>query len=194
MDREDEITDATVVQRQKRRRPSFWVNMGTLVVLAAVILFAQKLSREWITPTLPEEAAENGIVLEDLETDKPFIEAETVEVPHAPESEIKEEVEKILETTPPPRPAPAPKPTSAKQARPSVKKPVKKISPYAKDPYTDGGPMDLDRRENWDRYFLDRPKDGFVKWKVPAGPQRREATAAPLLPTERDRFIPFERE
>lgn len=184
MFQEEDITESTVIQKQKRRRPSFWANVGTLLVLVAAILAAQKVSRKWITPDLPEEEIEAGIVLEDLETEKPLAESEAMAVPSVPEPETE---------TPAAAPTPAPAVTPPPPAK-KIARPVKKISPYAYDPYTNSGPRDLDRPENWEIYFPDRPKSGVVKTRVPAEPLRREATAAPLLPTERDRFIPFEKE
>lgn len=170
---DDEITEATVIVKQKKRRPSFWINLATLTLLAAIILFAQKMSQQWIHPSLPEEEMEKEIVLEDLETEKPLIESESVEVPSV-----------VVEPETLPKPAP----------KKAVVKPVKKISPYTKDPYTDGGTLDLDRRENWDKFFPNRPKEGFAKKRVPVEVEKQEATATPLLPTERDQFIPFEQE
>lgn len=59
---------------------------------------------------------------------------------------------------------------------------VVKRSPYdMPDPYTDGSALDLDRQENLEKTQTKQPI-------------RKEVRATPLLPTERDQFIPFESE
>lgn len=160
---EDEITEVTLIEGQKRHSPSFWANWVTLALLVAIVLGAQKWVERWSDQSLPAEAMDKEIVLEDLETEEPLVESESVPVP------------------------------SVKEKQRTEDRKLKAESVYTKpDPYTSGGTQDLDRPENWPIFFPGRPKEGVIKEKVPAKKSSKEATATPLLPNERDQFIPFE--
>jgi len=151
-----EKAEITLIQPRPSKPASLWANMITLIVLFGLIIGAKRLSDHWLKQAPPPEAEENQIVLEDLEEEKPLAESPSIEMP---EQKVAQQNEK-------------------------PKKPKKvvrvELTPTRTDPYTDGGPLDLDRPENQEK--------GPTKILVP-----QEATAiAPLPLDERDQFIPFE--
>lgn len=164
----EEVTEKTVIAKPKRG-PSFWYNTIALVAVFGVIFAAHRVVTRWIFPSQEEPLSD--IVLEDLENQKPLAESQPVTV-----IEVKE--------TPPPPPIVeekkvAPKPKVVRKKKVAKKKQQPWVSPYANDPYTDGGPGDIDRPENKPTYFPEGAK---------------EATAEPLKLRERDEFIPFEKD
>ncbi len=208
---ENEMQPITLINpKQGPKPPSLLANIAVMLLLFSVVWGGQRMVKRWqhtATPaptaeTLAEpvtetketkEAAENNIVMEDLDNEQPIAESAPVVMP----AETKE--------------APKPKPVAKKKT--AVKKPIskKKVakkqrstipdsrlpadslarstkSIYAKpDPYTDGGANDLDRLENRKKYNLPVATKQIKKVKT--------ETAAPSVPLdERDQFIPFEKD
>lgn len=162
---EEEVTEVTTIQRRRRKAPSFWANAFTLIFLFAMIMAVQNYSKRWFEKGPAVEDAEKQIVLEDLENQKPMVEAEEVKVPKIEEKTKTENREPKTENR-------KLKTESRKPKAEKKKQKMVQVSPYAKpDPYTNGSEFDLDRKEN-------QPKS--------------EAKALPPLSKQRDRFIPFE--
>lgn len=160
----EEITEVTLVERP-RKRGAFWRNifaLGLLLLFIQSALYFKKQSMQKIP--LPEEI-EKHIVMEDIENDKPYVEANTVEIPAA--ETVKPIEEKPLEVE------------IVTEAKPVVvKKPLVQAEP---DPYTAGGLQDLDHSAIREDY-----KKGNVL-RTPVGKKSSPSTSA--TPTE---FIPYE--
>ena len=177
----EEKTEITLINPKPTKTPSLWMNMLTLTLLFGLIVGAQQLSEKWLSKTPPPEAEENQIVLEDHESEQPLAESATVTMPTTQETEPVAEPKKTVSETP----KVTAKPVATEKPR-KVKKVVRmELTPPRTDPYTDGGPLDLDRPEN---------RQGEIKViRVPQGSDTMEATATPTLPLpERDQIMPFE--
>ncbi|MBI5300191.1 MAG: hypothetical protein HY877_07885 [Deltaproteobacteria bacterium] len=170
---QDELTEITLINPKPVRPPSLWMNMTALIVLFCLVVGVKYLSNRWLSKTLPEEHPEKQIVMEDLENEKPIADSAPVAMP------VTEEVKKEEALAPAPV-VETPKSVETKKVTMKKKKTAKKKTAQKKptsvattDPYTDGGPLDLDRKEN----------------------QTQPSTVAtPSAPTidERDQIIPFE--
>lgn len=122
----EEITEVTLVERPRKRRFAIWRNifaLGFILLFIQSALYFKKQSMQKIP--LPEEI-EKHIVMEDIETDKPLVESNTVAIPA---------VEAKVEA----------KPVEVKV----VAKPLVQAEP---DPYTDGGTQDLDHSAYREEY------------------------------------------
>ena len=175
----EELTEITLINPRPKKSTSLWMNLFTLVLLFGLIVGVKYLTERWLAKTPPPEDQEHQIVLEDLQNETPIAESPAMEMP-------KEGAVKAAE------PAHQQATTDQKKSRSSLvtrrsKRQKQKItkheqratSPYAQpDPFTNGGPLDLDRAEN-------RPAKGASKTFV--------ATPGPVNPPDaRDQFIPFE--
>lgn len=154
--------EITLTEGASRRGPSIWLNFMAVVGILFFVAFAQRVSEQKGTETLPPEPADRGIILEDLSSDKPFVESETAVMPEA--GEKTPEPETVVT-----QPAPVIKKKPSQSTAPA---PIKEP-----DRYTDGGPQDLDRAEMRDAYR----KKNVVRVPV------KEAQALPP-----EVFIPFE--
>lgn len=164
----EEITEVTLVERP-RKRGAIWRNiiaLGLLLLFIQSALYFKKQSIQKIP--LPEEI-EKHIVMEDIETDKPYVESNTVEIPAVEEKPLEVEVVTEATRTPPPKKA---------STKPIVKKSLVQAEP---DPYTNGGTQDLDHSAIREDY-----KKGNVL-RTPVGKKPSSSTSA--SPTE---FIPYE--
>lgn len=168
-----------MTEEKKSRGPSLWINAIVLVLLFAVILISRETSKRLTQkPLFTPEDLETQIVMEDLENQTPMIESEPVNPP-------------VIE----PQAVEAPKPPAPKVAV----KPVKKKSRPSYNQFTDNGPEDLDRKENWDKYF---PEDHraqviireSISGTVPEAKEKKTLEAKPTGLKERDQFIPFDTE
>jgi len=161
---EEKITDTKKVKNGGKTSPSFWFNILVLVVLFGLIVGAQHMAKQWAENAPPPiEDMDRQIVLEDLESDAPLAESEMIQVD--------QEIEDILESEP--------------------KK--KAVFAIKKNPYTDGGALDLDNPKNRELYFPGSPKESLIRIREPRE-VRLEATASSLFSNTRDQFIPFESE
>lgn len=192
----DDVTEITLINPKPKKSPSLWMNMATLILLFCLVVGAKYISDRWWSKSPAEEPSENHIVLEDLENETPIAESPAVVMPAEPASpepvpiEAPPAVEQpVVERPKPASPEPAlSKPTLSVPAEKMALKVRAEVRVPATDPYTDGGPLDLDRREN-------QTGPGILIQKVPlAGTKTAPAVAAPSSPTmdERDQVIPFE--
>lgn len=169
---QEEITETTFVETKKRRTSVFWINLLALAVLAGVVFAAREISlRFYEGGSVPPD---RQIVLEDLENETPLAESEVVKIPSVGETIPAKRVA-VLKTTP---------------LKTLVRKPPlqKKIIPeYAlPDPYTSGGPEDLDGPANREEY-----RGSNV---IRIAPQTEASATAPAPEEEPEAFIPFETE
>ena len=196
---EEEITEITVVEGRPKKRSSFWANFFVLSALVAIILWAQQWAVQKAPQTVPagtvpaEEEIDKHIVLEDLENEKPLPEEKEetqdngLRLP-AGQAGTTDYGQKTKNSIPKAE-SPPPQKSQRASRKPKAVKKIKSVS-VEPDPYTDGGVQDLDRPENWQNYFPGRPKEGYVKEKVPT--TSTEATATPVVPQKKEEFIPFE--
>lgn len=198
----EEITEVTKIEKREKKIPSFWANFLGLLMLAASIFIAQKISNFLNEKTIPQKVVERQEAVQIIE---PTIEP-SQEMPPQPEpkseplatepkqgiaeTDLNKEVvpttnpspstETKTEIKPVKEEAPLPKKKSANR-KPVSPKPIPQVA--QPDPYTNGSELDLDRSEIRDQY----QRGNTIR--VPA-----EATATPIPAneTERDQFIPFE--
>lgn len=164
------------------KKPSILANWASLILLFGFVL----LFHLWFEPTYlvtpPALEEEQQIVLEDLGNKTPMEESETIHIPvladAVPETPPAGEAGKKPVVQIPPK-VPVAKPvTIATRPKPvKIKASPKPIEKQA-DPFTNGGPQDLDRQ--YMRQGIDQ-QNGVTIYKTSS-----------LPPNARDYFIPFE--
>lgn len=189
---ENDMQPITLINpKQQPKPPSLLANIAVMFLLFSVVWGGQRMVKKWqaapapATETTTEikevEEVESHIVMEDLENEQAIAEAAPIVMPvvETPKPVAKKKVAVKKHVT---------KKKVAKKSRSTIHELRSTKSIYAQpDPYTDGGPNDLDRLENRPKYGL--PAVTKLTKKV------ETITAAPSVPLdERDQFIPFEKD
>lgn len=205
------VTQITLVQPKPVRAPSLWGNLIVLVALFGLMVGAKTISDRWLHKELPVENPETQIILEDHTNEQPLAESPEVqmEAPAEKATAEKAPVEKVTaapikkketqETENRQQATDNRKQTAENGKQATAGKTKKKAdaaprkNAYAEpDPYTSGGPLDLDRPAN--RNASEPLRTGSPQTAV-ANPSRVERPKkAPASLGERDQFIPFESE
>jgi len=179
----EQQTITIINPKPQHKSPSLLGNMFILLALFGLIWGGGTAAKKWSAKpklaAVPKEAeSERHIVMEDLESEQPMAESAPVIMPI-------QKTEDRIPRTEDQKPVKKKRVKVAKKVKP---KKEKISSVYAQpDPYTDGGPQELDRQENRDKYGLPTATKTTQKVKT--------VTATPPLPMdERDQFIPFEKD
>ncbi|MDZ4225164.1 MAG: hypothetical protein U1D33_04580 [bacterium] len=193
MTEKDQQTITLINPKSQPKSPSLLGNMLILLALFGLIWGSERWTKSWgakpaatvPSAAVPEEIEEikDQIVMEDLENEKPIAESATVVM------EKTEDRRQKTEDQGPGTMDKGPKKKVAKKLNKQRKtQNAERATKYNQpDPYTNGGPQDLDRLENRGKYGL--PTKAKTTQKI------KTVTATPPLPLdERDQFIPFEKE
>ena len=178
------------MRSEKTKSPSVWINIAAIFILITVILFSLNYVKKWTkTDVKQPQEPEIGIVMEDLESETPLAESEPFV---APEVGVQPTEEASLPKKEDPQ-----KQTGEKEAEKKTVAIEKPVNPYANDPYTNGGELDLDRPENFAKFFPNEKRGKtFIKQKIPLGTpspiNQGDLLAQPTSLKERDLFIPFQ--